>query len=549
MTADRDARFGEGDRLSRGARISTVAACAALLVVPLVPGALTTGTPAALLGVPAESLAIVLVLLIVVARPVRATAAGVFGAVVVSAILVAVLDLGFRAMIDRPFNLVEDGGAVLSAWGVVRDAAGTGNAILTVLLLAALAAAAAVALARAALRVGGAAAGAGRRGGIAVAAVTGAWLVGSLAGLQVLPGTPVAASRVEDTLIDSSARALTSIRDQRAFERALESDRLDGVPAQELLAALAGKDVVVAFVESYGRVAVEDSAFTDGIARALDEGGSLLEREGYSSRSAFLASPTFGGVSWLAHATLQSGVWVDSQAKYDRLMAGDRQTLSGAFARAGWRTVAVVPSNTRPWEAGASFYGFDTVLDSRNMGYRGPAFGYARMPDQYTWQVFSDRELGNGRQPVMAEIDLVSSHTPWTPLPSLVPWTRVGNGSVFAGQAAEAESPVIAWADPDRARVLYGRSVEYALRTIFSFLETYGDQDLVLVVLGDHQPARIVSGSEADGDVPVTIISKDPQVFASIASWRWEDGPRPSPDAPVWRMDRFRDRFVEAFSG
>ena len=57
--------------------------------------------------------------------------------------------------------------------------------------------------------------------------------------------------------------------------------------------------------------------------------------------------------------------------------------------------MAVVPSNTRPWEAGTSFYGFDAVLDSRNMGYRGPAFGYARMPDQYTWKVFSDRELGD----------------------------------------------------------------------------------------------------------------------------------------------------------
>ena len=70
----------------------------------------------------------------------------------------------------------------------------------------------------------------------------------------------------------------------------------------------------------------------------------------------------------------------------------------------------------------------------------------------------------------------------------------------------------------------------------------------MLVVLGDHQPARIVSGPDADHDVPVTIISKDPAVFDAIASWRWEDGVHPSADAPVWRMDQFRDRFVEAFS-
>ncbi|HEX5858773.1 MAG TPA: CDP-alcohol phosphatidyltransferase, partial [Microbacterium sp.] len=95
----------------------------------------------------------------------------------------------------------------------------------------------------------------------------------------------------------------------------------------------------------------------------------------------------------------------------------------------------------------------------------------------------------------------------------------------------------------------YGRSVEYALTTMFSFLDTYDQPDLVLVVLGDHQPARIVSGAEADHDVPVTIIARDPEVFDLISSWRWEEGVHPSPDAPSWRMDQFRDRFVEAFSG
>ena len=34
-----------------------------------------------------------------------------------------------------------------------------------------------------------------------------------------------------------------------------------------------------------------------------------------------------------------------------------------------------------------------------------------------------------------------------------------------------------------------------------------------------------------------------------IAGWGWQDGLRPSPDAPVWRMDTFRDRFLQAFGG
>jgi hypothetical protein len=57
-----------------------------------------------------------------------------------------------------------------------------------------------------------------------------------------------------------------------------------------------------------------------------------------------------------------------------------------------------------------------------------------------------------------------------------------------------------------------------------------------------------VSGADAGHDVPITIIAHDPEVFTRIASWEWESGLLPSPDAPVWRMDSFRDSFLDAFS-
>ena len=115
----------------------------------------------------------------------------------------------------------------------------------------------------------------------------------------------------------------------------------------------------------------------------LDAGTGQLQAAGFSARSAFLTSPTFGGISWLAHSTLQSGVWVDSQRRYDQLVASDRFTLSDAFKRAGWRTVGDVPSNDRAWPQGTSFYHYDKLYDRRNVGYRGPTFAYASMPDQY----------------------------------------------------------------------------------------------------------------------------------------------------------------------
>jgi hypothetical protein len=86
------------------------------------------------------------------------------------------------------------------------------------------------------------------------------------------------------------------------------------------------------------------------------------------------------------------------------------------------------------------------------------------------------------------------------------------------------------------------------MNALVSFVQTYPDPNLVLVVLGDHQPSTIVSGDGAGHDVPVSVIAHDPSVLARVSGWGWQDGLRPAPDAPVWRMDAFRDRFLAAFS-
>ena len=82
---------------------------------------------------------------------------------------------------------------------------------------------------------------------------------------------------------------------------------------------------------------------------------------------------------------------------------------------------------------------------------------------------------------------------------------------------------------------------------MFSFVRRYGDDKLVLVVLGDHQPATLVTGHGASHDVPISVIAHDPKVIDRIAGWDWQDGMLPDPQAPVWPMAAFRDRFLTAF--
>jgi hypothetical protein len=382
----------------------------------------------------------------------------------------------------------------------------------------------------------------------AVAVLATVWITCAALGAQLVPDAPVASRSAAGLVHDRVLQVQAGLHDGQAFAAEAAVDAFRDKPGAELLTGLRGKDVIIAYVESYGRSAVEDPQFAPEVGAVLDAGTSKLRAAGYSSRSAFLTSPTAGGNSWLAHGTLQSGVWINNQQRYRTLVASDRRTLSGSFRRAGWRTVGVEPAITRAWPEGA-YYDFDQIYDSRNLGYRGPTFSYATMPDQYTLATLQRTERAKpGHVPVMATLALVSSHAPWTPLPRLLDWDAVGDGSVFHDAAARQDDPPDAVGkDQSRVRTAYRQSIEYTLNTLVSYVQTHGDDDLVFVFLGDHQPAPIITGAGASRDVPITIVARDRAVMDRISGWGWQDGLKPGPQAPVWQMDDFRDRFLTAF--
>jgi hypothetical protein len=286
-------------------------------------------------------------------------------------------------------------------------------------------------------------------------------------------------------------------------------------------------------------MAVQGTPFSPAIDSVVNAGTRQLQAAGFSSRSGWLISPTFGGGSWLAHATLQSGIWVNSPGRYSELTASNRFTLAAAFRRAGWRTVADVPATHGTWPEGHSFYRYEQVWDRENLGYRGPRFGFSPMPDQYALNALQKLELAKQhRRPVFSEIDLTSSHAPWTRIPSLIDWRRLGNGSIFK------RLPIDRTGLTDTQQG-YAESVQYALRALYSFVDRYGTKNTVLIVLGDHQPSRVVE--QAGHDVPITIIARDARVISRLTSWGWQNGMLPGATAPVWPMSAFRSRFLSAF--
>jgi phosphatidylglycerophosphate synthase len=499
----------------------------------------------ALLRLPIEVLVVVVLALVPWPR-LRVALAAATGFVVALLLLVKVLDVSFNTVFDRDFDPVGDWYYIGPGIGVLGDSIGAWPARAVAVLAGLAVLAALVGASFAMVRLVRVAAAHRRFSLTAATAFVMAWV------LAFATGTPLASTSAVTVSIDEVNLVRADLHDTRVFNREIGTDAYAARAAadpQSLVSGLAGKDVLLVFVESYGRVAVQDTSYSAGIDQVLDQGTQQLAAAGYHSQSAFLTSPTFGAGSWLAHSSLQSGLWVDSQRRYRQLLGADRLTLTSLFGQAGWRTVFDVPADTRDWPEGEDFYGFQQYYDSRNVGYAGPKFGYAPMPDQYTLEEFRRRELApTDRKPVMAEIDLISSHHPWTPLPHMIPWDQVGDGSVYDGMPEQGESDTEVFKDPDAVKRVYGQSVEYSWQALTSFLTTYNDPNLVLVVLGDHQPHTYVSGEHVGHDVPISVIAQDPAVMQRIAGWGWQDGLRPSPDATVWRMDTFRDRFLEAFS-
>jgi hypothetical protein len=304
---------------------------------------------------------------------------------------------------------------------------------------------------------------------------------------------------------------------------------------------------MLTFVESYGRSAIDDPRIAPAVLPTLDAGAAQLAAAGFQARSGWLTSPTFGGGSWLAHSTLESGLKIGNQERYRNLVASDRTTLSGAFRRAGWETTGVMPATWHAWPE-SRFFGVDRVHDFTAMGYRGPNFGFSPMPDQYTLAQFERLERGRAdRGSLFAQVELTSSHVPYTPTPKPVAWDALGDGSIFAPQVEGAVPADAILQDGDLARRAYQEATVYSLTTLIDYVQRYGDDRTVLVFLGDHQPQTLVTGEGASHDVPITIVARDPAVLDRIASWHWDEGLRPGPQAPVWPMEAFRDRFLTAF--
>ena len=513
------------------------------LVAPYEPKDLTLD---GFLRIPLEGL-VLIALAAVLPRTPRRILAVSCGLVLALVIVLKVINYQMFTLYDRPYDPLGDTSQLGNGIETLRSLVGgtetklieVGAVLGTVVL--------AVLLTLAMLRLTRVAADNRRWALRTVTGLGAVWALCWVFGAQLISHTPIASTLSAGLVVNEVNALRADIHDRGVFAAEIKHDPIASTPTNRLLTALRGKDVLLVFVEAYGQQAVQGRSFSPEVDAALAEGNKRLASAGFSARSAFLNSATYGGISWLAHSSLQAGLWVDNQDRYNQLISAKRFTLADAFKRAGWRTVDDDPSNDRPWPQGKAFYHCDQIYNRYQVGYHGPTFTYASMPDQYIFAALQRLELSKtNRKPLFAEVDTVSSHMPWNRIPEQIPWNEVGNGSIYNRIPMDHETGAF-WSNPPRVQAAYGRSIVYSLNTLTSFVQHYGDKNLVMIVLGDHQPLPIVSGQNSNHNVPISIIAHDPSVLKQIGSWGWSPGLKPKPNAPVWPMSAFRNRFLTAF--
>lgn len=316
------------------------------------------------------------------------------------------------------------------------------------------------------------------------------------------------------------------------------------------LPKLTQTDVILGFIESYGVSTITDERYRSTVSPGLEAMGRSLDAAGLTVATGRLQSPIQGGQSWLGHLSVLSGQWIHNQLAYETLLSSGYATLVDDFRSTGHETLAVMPAITETWPEGRLFR-YDRIYDHDDLDYQGPPFNWVTMPDQYTWHRFQAiREAHQG--PLFAELALISSHAPWVPiLPVLDDWQSIGNGEVFRRWEGAGEAPVSLWRDPDRVRQHYGQAIAYALEVAGGFAAHYLRQDALMIILGDHQPAPLITGEDASRDVVVHVISTNPSLVAPFLSGElpgFQPGIRPDPETAGAPMSRFRPFLHRHFS-
>ncbi len=373
------------------------------------------------------------------------------------------------------------------------------------------------------------------------------------AGLVVVQdslGGPMLYSRNTSSRIATEIEAATRLPDDRRNilkQIAGVNDRI-GKGNGPFLDKLQGNDVLFFFVESYGRTVFANEAYSTVLVPRYEKMAANLASAGFHVASDFITSPTYGGFSWFAHATLDSGVKVISHL-HSQLLDELRPTgFADHFREAGYQPILVAPGTTRPWPGMDDYYGFRKHYFSWEFGYQGPRYGWPTMADQFVLYHIQKEAIEKSQQPLFIQYALVSSHAPFSDQPRYIEdWETIGDGSVLHKSRRNRFN--VTWGLSGDVVKAYTAAITYEMQVMEGYLEKFVQDDTLVIFVGDHQPHQLVTGpNNLTWSVPIHVASRSPELIEPFLRRGYVPGMVPTQPLPHVGMERFMEEFLADFS-
>jgi hypothetical protein len=359
-------------------------------------------------------------------------------------------------------------------------------------------------------------------------------------------------TRVRTTATKALANAQASLRLDAMLD-SLGTAAVDSTYAAYDTLSLDRRPSIYLFaVESYGSVLERTPALRGPYHRVLRRTEAAMRDAGWDAATARLDAPVRGGRSWLAIATLFTGVRVDRQLLYNRFQTqADRVPHLVRFLdRQGYRTVALQPFTfVRPGLPVRNLYDFDVTLYRDDLDYDGPPYGLADAPDQYSLHFAHHTELADARAPFFLFFETVSSHALWNyGLPPYLPdWRRFNAARGTTGEQKRAlerrgSPPTVFLPDSITAPRIYDqptprrylRHVTYDLRVLRDYLIEKAPEGSLVLLFGDHQPPLLDTSTDA---TPLHVLSTDSTLVDRVCEYGFTDGLVPTDASPTLRQE------------
>ena len=344
-------------------------------------------------------------------------------------------------------------------------------------------------------------------------------------------------------------REILSIHDQlqqeQVFLANLEKTTQERAIGPAPLKGLESADVLLFVVESYGRTVFSRPQYRPAMEATMTKFAKILDKHGFKAVSSFLVSPTYGGSSWLAHDTLESGLRVANDLEDAALLRSSLPPLATYFRRSDYRTVSVMPGNRFPFPQGA-YFDYEQVYYARHFDYRGPAFGWAPMPDQFVLDWVRRREFASRKQPLFVRYVLISTHAAFNIQPPFIAdWDLIRDGSIY-NDMPPVYYPIY-WPDLTNAGDAYLRSLDYEFTLLGDYLARYVDSRTLIVIVGDHQPNLQLTEAAEPWSVPVHVVSGNARLLEPFRKRGYSPGLIPAQSPPHAGMETFLPGFLQDF--